>query len=118
MKRSFENSLEVLELAEKELLYEKLVLQIKKDFDRANTKLNFPSNILPSDLVKILHEKIYFLLLEKFQECLNLLYMVDVSERDIKKIKSSDAVDVSAEVCFLLLKREWQKVWFKYKFGS
>ncbi len=87
MKRSFENSLEVLELAEKELLYEKLVLQIKKDFDRANTKLNFPSNILPSDLVEILHEKIYFLLLEKFQECLNLLYMVDVSERDIKKNK-------------------------------
>ncbi|UII80920.1 hypothetical protein [Flagellimonas sp. CMM7] len=115
---NFNNSQELLETAQKESLYQKLLTQIKKDFEMANARLEFNMDIKPQELRKILHEKIYFLILEKFQEYLNLLYVVDIPESAVKKIQAEDAVDTSAEVCFLLLKRELQKVWFKDKYSS
>jgi len=44
---------------------------------------------------------------------LNLLYIIDVSEEEIKKLDGTDLVKLSEEVTFLVLKREWQKVWFR-----
>lgn len=118
MQSNFNNSLELLEVAQQGVLYEKLLFQIKKDFELANVRLDFSMDIKPSELKSILHEKIYFLILEKFQQYLNLLYVVDIPEKKIKEVTSLDVVDVSEEVCFLLLKREWQKIWFKDKFTS
>jgi hypothetical protein len=52
----------------------------------------------------------------KFAEYLNLLYIIDVPEDQIKKLDGSDISELSAQVAFLILKREWQKVWFRNKF--
>jgi len=43
---------------------------------------------------------------------------VDISEKEVKQIAPADVVDISAEVSFLLLKREWQKVWYKAKYSG
>lgn len=110
--------MEVLEVAQKEMLYKNLLLQLKKDFELANVRLSFSMDVGPTELKDTLKEKIYFLLLENIPEYQNLLYIVDIPEHKITELKSLDVVDVSEEVCFLLLKREWQKVWFKNKFTS
>lgn len=118
MQSNFENSVELLKIAQKELLYKNLLQQIKKDFSLANVELDFPINIAPDKLKDLLREKIYFLIMERFQEYLNLLYVVDIPEKKVREIASLDAVEVSAEVCFLVLKREWEKVWYKRQYGS
>jgi hypothetical protein len=92
--------------------------QIKKDFDLANIAIEVPSEITPTALKSVIHEKLYVLLVERFDQYLNLLYVIDISEREVKNIQAMDAVDVTAEVTFLLLKREWQKVWYKAKYSS
>tara|TARA_R110000751_G_scaffold14621_2_gene47241 strand:- start:135459 stop:135806 length:348 start_codon:yes stop_codon:yes gene_type:complete len=97
-------------------LYKKLVLQLNKDFLYANIDLDFDEDILPSSLKLILHETVYKLIQEKFAEYLNLLYIIDVSEDAIKKLDGSDTLQLSEEVTFLILKREWQKVWFRHKY--
>ncbi|NAY92735.1 hypothetical protein GTQ34_12485 [Muricauda sp. JGD-17] len=112
------NSQEVLQRALKEKLYKKLLRQLDKDFKLANVRLDLPADMVPEKLKKSLHEKIYFLLMERFDDYLNLLYVVDISESEVKKITSSDTVDIAAEVCFLILKREWTKVWFKNKYSN
>jgi hypothetical protein len=61
-------------------------------------------------------EKIYKLIQYKFAEYLNLLYIIDVPEEQIKKLDGSDLVELSEQVAFLVLKREWQKVWFRNKY--
>ena len=61
-------------------------------------------------------EKIYRLIQYKFTEYLNLLYIIDVSEQEIKKLDGSDLVFLAEQVAFLILKREWQKVWFRNKY--
>ena len=99
-------------------LYKKLVQQLNKDFLFANIDLDFSEDILPESLKLLLHETIYKLIQEKFSEYLNLLYIIDVPEVNIRALDGKDTLKLSEEVTFLILKREWQKVWFKNKYSS
>lgn len=94
-------------------LYQNLIKQVNKDFLLANIDLGFDEAILPSSLKYMLHKVVYKLINEKFNEYLNLLYIIDVSEKKIKELDGSDVLKLSGEVAFLVLQREWQKVWFK-----
>lgn len=106
----------LLSEAESENLYLKLIEQINKDFNLANEAIDFPMSTNPAELKVQLHEKIYRLIQYKFAEYLNLLYIIDVAEDQIKKLDGSDLVELSEQVAFLILKREWQKVWFRNRF--
>lgn len=106
----------LLSEAEKENLYQKLIEQLNKDFNLANEGVDFPQNTTPHELKIQLHEKIYRLIQYKFAEYLNLLYIIDVSESEVKKLNGDDLVALSEQVAFLILKREWQKVWFRNKY--
>ena len=110
------NSELLFEEAQKESLYLKLIEQINKDFNLANEGIDFPLSISPEELKIQLHEKIYRMIQYKFAEYLNLLYIIDVSEDQIKKLDGSDLVILAEDVSFLILKREWQKVWFRNKY--
>ncbi len=103
----------LLSEASKEALYLKLIEQINKDFNLANESIDFPISIEPEELKAQLHEKIYRLIQYKFAEYLNLLYIIDVPEDQIKKLDGSDLVILAEQVAFLILKREWMKVWFR-----
>ncbi len=94
-------------------LYAKLIQQLNKDFLLANIDLDFSTEILPTSLRLMLHETVFKLIQQKFAEYLNLLYIVDVSEEKIKKLDGSDTLRLSEEVSFMILQREWQKVWFR-----
>ena len=106
----------LLSEAESENLYLKLIEQINKDFNLANEAIDFPLNTKPNELKIQLHEKIYRLIQYKFAEYLNLLYIIDVAEDQIKKLDGSDISKLSGQVAFLILKREWQKVWFRNRY--
>jgi hypothetical protein len=105
----------LLAAAETENLYQKLIEQINKDFNLANEPIDIPEKTSPEYLKLLLHEKTYLLIQDKFAEYLNLLYIIDVSESEIKKLDGSDISELSCQVAFLILKREWQKVWFRNK---
>ena len=104
--------------AEGENLYLKLIEQLNKDFNLANEAIDFPMSTSAAELKIQLHEKIYRLIQYKFAEYLNLLYIIDVSEDEIKKLDGSDLVNLAEQVAFLILKREWQKVWFRNKYSA
>ena len=96
-------------------LYKNLILQLNKDFLLANIDLDFHEDVLPTSLKLILHETVYKLIQEKFTDYLNLLYIIDVSENKIRALNGDDTLKLSEDVSFLILKREWQKVWFRNK---
>jgi len=107
------NTDSLLSEAEKESLYVKLIEQLNKDFNLANESIDLSLTISANELKSELHEKIYRLIQYKFAEYLNLLYIIDVSESEIKKLNGSDLSILAEQVSFLILKREWQKVWFR-----
>ncbi len=102
--------------ATRENLYLKLIDQLNKDFNLANEAVDFPQSTTPEELKVQLHEKIYRLIQYRFAEYLNLLYIIDVSEDQVKQLDGSDMVELSRNVAFLILKREWQKVWFRNRY--
>lgn len=104
---------ELLSEAEKQNLYSKLIQQINKDFNFANESVDFSQSTTPQELKVQLHEKIYRLIQYKFAEYLNLLYIIDVPEETVKQLDSTDLVELSEQVSFLILKREWMKVWYR-----
>lgn len=108
---------DLIEVANQSNLYKNLILQLNKDFLLANIDLDFHEEILPSSLKLILHETIYKLIQEKFTEYLNLLYIIDVSENQVRALDGEDTFKLSEDVSFLILKREWQKVWFRTKYS-
>jgi hypothetical protein len=107
---TFEN---LIEEANQIGLYKKLIQQLNKDFLLANIDLDIDEDILPSRLKQILHETIFQLIQEKFSEYLNLLYIIDVPEAQVKQLDGSDLVLLSEQISFLILLREWQKVWYR-----
>lgn len=117
MKIDLQDSVALLTKAKEQRLYRKLVVQLKKDFGLANIHIDLPVDIPTNELPAILHEKIYVLLMEKFSDYLNLLYVIDVPEKAFKDIQVTDSVEVAGQVSFLILKRELQKVALRQKHG-
>jgi len=103
----------ILVKSEELSLYKKLVLQLNKDFLRANISVVFREDILPNDLIIQLQETTSKLINYQFSEYLNLLYIVDVSEEKIKEYSADNSLNIYKQVVFLILSREWQKVWFR-----
>jgi len=94
-------------------LYKNLIKQLNKDLLLANVDLGFDLEVIPTSLKYILHEKVYEMIQEKFSDYLNLLYIIDVSEDKVKQLDGSDVLLLAEQVTFLILQREWQKVWYK-----
>jgi hypothetical protein len=97
-------------------LYNKLIVQLNKDFLLANIDLDFDETILPSSLKLMLQETLFHLIQKKFMDYLNLLYIIDVPENKVKQLDGSDMIKLSEEVSFLILLREWQKVWYRNRY--
>ncbi len=98
-------------------LYSKLVKQLNKDFLLANIDLDFDLNILPTSLKYVLKNTVFKLIQEKFAEYLNLLYIVDVSEKKVRQLDGNDTLKLSEQVTFLILQRTWQKVWYRSQYS-
>jgi hypothetical protein len=107
------NTDQLLSEAEKENLYAKLIEQLNKDFNFANEAIDFPQSTTPYELKVQLHEKIYRLIQYKYTELLNLLYIIDVPEENIKQLQGMDTAELSEQIAYLILRREWMKVWFR-----
>jgi hypothetical protein len=118
MEEKIQKNFDLLQQVRQKGLYDLLIGQLQKDFDRANIAVPFSSALSPEQLFARLHENIYRLIMERFSDYLNVLYVVDVPERSFREIPLTDAVEVAAEVSFLILQREWQKVLSKQRYSS
>lgn len=112
-KPDFLNAQQLVAFSSQKKLYKLLLEQLEKDFNFAGVPIQIRKNCAPGKLVEILQQEIRKLILYDFAGYLNLLYRIDVAEKEIKGIDGSDISLLTQEVCFLILKREWQKVWMR-----
>ncbi|WP_240042749.1 hypothetical protein [Maribacter aurantiacus] len=110
--------LELLQRSQEEGLYLDLLQQLQKDFLLANCNIKLEVAISFQNLSVLVKEKLYVLLMERFDEYLNLLYVIDVPEHELRQIDAMDAVEVAEQVSFFVLERELQKVRSKRRYGN
>ena len=92
-----------------------LILQLNKDFSMCGIESPISESASPSEIVNELHRTIGKLIREDFQGFLNLLYRVDVPESELLRRKDQDMDAYIASASYLLLRREWKKVWLRNK---
>ena len=112
------NTVELFKKLETENLYLKLIQQLNKDFQMSNLDIIFKETMTPFDLQKTLCQVLFELINNKYDDYLNLLYRIDISEKELLKVRSEDLEASVEQVAFLILKRESQKVWLKKNFSD
>jgi GH15 family glucan-1,4-alpha-glucosidase len=113
---SAKNTLELLQKSEAENLYQKLIVQLNKDFQLSNLTYEVAHNSSPVQLKEKLHTILLHLINNQYDDYLNFLYRVDVPEKELIKVKESTINLMVEEITFLVLKRIFQKVWLKKHF--
>ena len=112
------NAIELLNKIELESLYSKVILQLNKDFQLANLNESLDDKILPVELIETLSAMLLKLISNSYDDYLNFLYRVDVSEKELLKIQGKELPAIINQVTFVVLKRECQKVWLKKNFEN
>ncbi|WP_372793308.1 hypothetical protein [Lutibacter sp.] len=107
------NALELLQKVEVENLYQHLIMQLNKDFQLSNLSENFELSYTPIQLKKVLNKLVLNLLTNNYDDYLNLMYRIDVPEKELATLKAENLETTVEQITFLILKREYQKVWFK-----
>ncbi|WP_423997642.1 hypothetical protein [Maribacter sp. IgM3_T14_3] len=116
MKLNVDNSEQLMQVVKSDLLFDKLVQQVEKDFDLANVSLKIPDALEYTAFIALVREKVYYLMMEHFADYLNLMYIIDIPEIEFQNIEITDTVDVADQVTLLILKREYKKVWYRNRF--
>ena len=112
------NTEELLNSIEVENLYEHLIEQLNKDFQMTNLTVSFEIGISPVQLKKELFAILLNLITKQYDDYLNLLYRIDVPESELGKLINENLTTSIEEITYLVLKREYQKVWFKHNFDK
>jgi hypothetical protein len=122
MNPNSDSALEIMHQAEAAGQAGLLTAQLKKDYERANIPFPLestdPGEINPEEVIQRLRENLYYLLMEQFDAYLNLMYAADVREREFRNIRATDAVDVAGQLTVVLLRREWEKIRMRSRYGG
>lgn len=91
-----------------------LVKQVEKDFRMTvDPSIEIVADT-PSKLVYEVYNQLHKIVTQtSVSKFSSLLYRIDIAEGDIKAIKSVDIEDYLKQVTFLILKREYQKVYIR-----
>jgi len=112
------NTEELLQSITIENLYVQLIAQLNKDFQLANVAASFDIANSPTELKKQLFAVLLNLITKQYDDYLNLLYRIDVPESELAKLINDNLTTSMEDITYLVLKREYQKVWFKHNFDK
>jgi hypothetical protein len=118
MSEVFLNTSQLLNKAVNVNLYKDLIKQINKDLMLANVASEISIELPPEQLILELKNLIRGFINNDFDTFLNFLYRIDLSESRIRNLVKDDEFFYLNAVCFLILKREWKKVWFRHNYSS
>ncbi len=111
------NVLEFIYKISENNLYVEVIQQLQKDFELSGLVIEFDEFIVPEDLIKVIYQQIYHLLINNFDGYLQLLYRIDVAEQKIV-IQKSDTIELIAQKStYYVLQREYQKVKLRKKYS-
>jgi hypothetical protein len=97
-------------------LYQKLLIQIRKDFGLTGLNIDLSDNTEPKELIMRISDVLYPLVQYRFDTFMQLLYRIDIAEQIMKSGEVETAEVLTAKATYQILKREWQKVEWREKF--
>jgi len=111
------NSTALLTLVSDQGLYQDLLQQLKKDFELSGISIQLEPTISEISLLKELQFQIKQLIDTNFDAFLQLLYRVDIPEKSMQSNDIQDSDIVATKTTFIILEREWKKVYYRKKYS-
>jgi len=102
-----------LQKEENKVLLKNLILQIKKDAQMSGLEFDLSECSSVEKLIDFLNKFIAELIQKNYSSYANFLYRIDVSEKEIVKINETSLETAVNRIVELILRKEWQKVWFR-----
>lgn len=99
-------------------IYLALIQQIEKDLQLIGVDFLLEEKPLQEEFLLQFQELITALIDTNFELFLNLLYRIDIDENKIRSLIQSQNENLYALITFEILKREWQKVWFRLNYTN
>ncbi len=96
-------------------LFLQLIRQLEKDFHSATFEVVSFEVATANELILNVQEELYKIITTDASKFSNLLYRVDVSEASVVALKGLSVEEYLNQMSFLILKREWLKVWIRNK---
>ena len=94
-----------------------LVTQLNKDFALSGLSISLENITDAQHLSNTLIKIVQHLIQTNFDGFLQLLYRVDVEESQLQSDATQNIEVISEKATFLILKREWEKVYYKNHFS-
>ena len=110
-----DQGLVLLKDVESKNLLKELIHQLNRDLNLTGIDDLLSPDSGPLETVLHLHRIISKLIQNDFNTYLNLLYRIDIPEQQVRSIENTDPRVISEKVTEMILKRDWQKVWFRSK---
>jgi hypothetical protein len=107
------DALQSLSKLEQMEMLKKLIMQLNKDLSLSGIDTQFDISWNPESLISNLTKIIATLLEKDYQKFMNFLYRIDIPEKKLGNIVTSDFSEAVNEIVLMVLKKEWQKVWFR-----
>ena len=99
-------------------IYLALIQQIEKDLQLIGVDFLLEEKPLQEEFLLQFQELITALIDTNFELFLNLLYRIDIDENKIRSLIQSQNENLYALITFEILKREWQKGWFRLNYTN
>lgn len=99
------------------LLYKPLIHQLNKDFALAGLEEKLHDSLNPIALEKTLCDTVYRIMTEWPSKYSNLMYLIDIPEAQLQQLNHKHPKRITSQVVYLILQREWQKVWFRKNYS-
>lgn len=96
-------------------LLDNLIQQIQKDADLSGAIFDCDKDVTAKEFILKIYDFLLELMTTDFGTYLNFLYRVDLSETTLQSITDTEPNLIAKQVTYMVLKREWKKVWFKSK---
>lgn len=101
---------EILLKADAEGKFKKLLKQLEKDIQRAGLDREFDLGQRPATVARNLIAQLFSLIVSDFERYLNLLYLIDISEKAIKALPAQHVDELAKAVSILIVRRELLKI--------
>lgn len=96
-----------------EALLHQMLQQLNKDFQLAVDSSIVFKSVTPETLVEEVYQCLVNITSTSVSKFSSLLYRIDVSETDVEALKGISLDEYLQKLTFLILKREFQKVYFR-----
>lgn len=108
---------QLIKKLDNQVLYQKLLQQMQKDFELSGLNIEIASDISLRELLEFIKNAIKQMINYQFDTLLNLFYRIDIALSDIKHQDTKNLDEMAFDLTIAIIEKTWKKVYLRSQFS-